>query len=123
MAFLLASTNPSSTKILLVKSLTGPSSLEWILESSVFGSVGTFVLGVAASVTMSMADTVEEDSEVAASDVVDVVSVVVAASVVVVVVVVGAVVVVVVGAVVVTVVGTLGRMVVVGSGSSVTRVS
>merc|ERR1719219_2478427 len=56
MAFLLASTRPSSTKILLVKSLTGPSSLKWILESSVFGSVGTIVLltetGVAASVVV-----------------------------------------------------------------------
>ena len=34
MAFLRASRRPSSTKILLVKSLTGPSSLKWIMELS-----------------------------------------------------------------------------------------
>merc|ERR1712203_1255537 len=101
MAFLLASTRPSSTKILLVKSLTGPSSRKWILESSVFGSVGTPLLtkiGVTASVAMS---TIVTDSVVIASVVVVVVVVVVA----------------------VVVVGTLGRTVVVGAGSSVVRSS
>merc|ERR1712110_951353 len=94
MAFLLASTRPSSTKILLVKSLTGPSSRKWILEASVFGSVGTPLLttvGVTASVAMS---TIVTDSVVTASVVV---------------------------VVAVVVVGTLGRTVVVGAGSSVAR--
>merc|ERR1711963_304113 len=67
-AFLLASTRPSSTKILLVKSLTTPSSLKWIFESSVLGSVGASVLLTKiASVSISSVDSDEEDSNVVAS--------------------------------------------------------
>ena len=121
-AFLLASTRPSSTKILFVKSLTTPSSLKWIFESSVLGSVGaTVLLTKIASVSISSVDSDEEDSNVVASvAVVDVLCVVVAASVVVVDVVGGVVVeVVVVVVVVLVVMGSLGRMVVVCTDSSV----
>merc|ERR1712056_119682 len=115
-AFLLASTRPSSTKILFVKSLTTPSSLKWIFESSVLDSVGASVLLTKiASVSISSVDSDEEDSNVVAS-------VVVAASVVVVDVVGGVVVeVVVVVVVVLMVMGSLGRMVEVCTDSSVAR--